>query len=161
MQFENSFEDWAAANLAYLRFVVEEEGSGVRSALFVTNCHGEPLEFCYTRVDLPSDTLWGFDAAYRRAVADLALALFDAVKHAPDLALVLAEEAPLDLFASGPSDRYPVGLVEGAEDRPVRWLGPEPDCPIPALVELLSFRRRLLEPFERTVTGLEEAYAHR
>ena len=102
---------------------MEEEGSGVRAALLVTNCHGEPLEFCYTRVDLPSGALWGLDAAYRRAVAVLALALFDAVQHAPDLALVLAEEAPPDLFASGPPVRYSVGLVDGAEGQAVPLAG--------------------------------------
>ena len=98
----------------------------------------------------------------RRAVAVLALSLFDAVKHAPDLALVLAEEAPPDLFASGPPVRYSVGLVDSAEG-PGRshWLGPGPDSQLAALLELLSARGRLLEPFERAVSGLEEAYAHR
>lgn len=153
-------EDWAAANLAHLRFLVEEEGSGVRAALLVTNCHGEPLEFCYTRADLPSGALWGLDAAHRRAVAVLALALFEAVKHPLDLALVLADEAPPDLFSSGPPVRYAVGLVDGAVDPPVSWLGTEPESSLAALLKLLTSRGRLLEPFERAASGLEEAYAH-
>jgi len=161
IQREYSTEDWAAANLAHLRFLVEEEGSGVRAALLVTNCHGEPLEFCFTRVDLPSGALWGLDAAYGRAVAILALALFEAAKHPPDLALVLAEEAPPDLFWPGLPVRYAVGLVDGAEDPPVRWLGPKPDSHLAALLKLLGSRGRLLEPFERAASGLDEAYAHK
>ncbi|MDE2844039.1 MAG: hypothetical protein OXN21_11740, partial [Chloroflexota bacterium] len=131
-QLQYSPENWAAANLGHLRFLVEEEGSGVRAALLVTNCHGEPLEFCYTRVDLPAGALWEFDAAYRRAVAGLALALFEEVKHPLDLALVLADEAPPDLFSSGPPVRYAIGMVDGAVDPPVCWLGTEPESSLAA-----------------------------
>lgn len=162
LQSQDTSEVWAATCLAYLRFFVEEEGIGVRAALFVVNGHGEPLEFCFTRVNSPSGPLWGADPFFRRAVADLARALLTAVQHRPDLVLVLDEEAPPDFSAEGLAVRSPVGLVARAGDRPVRWLGPVPDAesPLAGLLELLASRRRLLEPFERAAQGLEEAYAH-
>ena len=162
IQSRNSAEDWASVSLAYLRFLGEEGGSGVRAALFVTNCHGEPLEFCFTRVNLPSDSLWGIDAAYRRAAADLARALFAEVRHRPDVALVLSEETPVDFSAEDLAAQFPVGLVAGEDDQQVHWLGPEPDAEssLAGLVQLLASRRRLPEPFARAALGLEEAYAH-
>ncbi len=163
LQFQNPAEEQPAASLAYIRFFAEEEGNGVRAAMFVVNGHGEPLEFCFTRVDLPSGPLWGTEAAYRRAAANLARALFDAVEHCPDMALVLAEEAPPDLLAENLASQFPVGLVGSADDRPVRWLGatPDEDSPLAGLLQLLASRRRLLEPFDRAALGLKEAYAHR
>ena len=163
LQSQSSSEDWAAATLAYLCFLVEEEGGGVRAALFVTNGHGEPLEFCFTRVDLPSDFLWEPGALHRRAAADLARVLFAEARHRPDIALFLDEETFPDLLAEDLAVEFPVALVDGTEERPVRWAGPGPaaNSPLANLVELLSSRRRLLEPFERAALGLEEAYRHR
>ena len=36
--------------IAWLRFVEEEDGKGIRAALFHTSLQGEPLGFCFTRV---------------------------------------------------------------------------------------------------------------
>ncbi len=78
----------------YLRFVEEPDGRGVRGALFIMSTRGEPLEFTFSRIDLPSSVLWNASQARRHAVSSLMKALFGAANRVPDLLLALAEEIP-------------------------------------------------------------------
>ena len=51
------------APVAYLRFVEDAEGRGLRGCMFVVSLQGDPLELCFTRVDLLNGPLWNLDLA--------------------------------------------------------------------------------------------------
>ena len=163
--FQDIASDGPAAVVAYLRFVREPEQGGIRGALFVTAGHGDPLEFCFTRVETNARPLWDPERAYQQAVALLARALFEAANHSPDLVLALAGEAPTDIFFESLAVQAPLGLVAESEGNPgiIRWVAREPagDSHLSGLVEEMKSRRSLLEPFWRAERGLAEAYAER
>ena len=161
--------------VAYLRFVGKSRGGNIQGALFVVSARGDPLEFCFTRANLPSGSLWHPGQAYRQAVAALSRALFDAVEHLPNLVLALAEETPSEVFSEDVAVQVPLCLVgtqaevvgevpdiESAGGGPVslRWVTEEPsdNSQLGPLVDSLRSRRLLLEPFERAAQGLEEAF---
>jgi hypothetical protein len=151
------------------------DGRSIWGAIFVANHWGDPLEFCFTRVEVGTGTFWRRDLAYRKAVALLVKALFEAASHAPDLVLVLAEEIPHDILADELEVQVPVclagnpaadgapldGSASGTASAVLQWINGEPaeDTPLSALVELLKARNLLLEPFHRAARGLEEAFA--
>lgn len=147
---------------AYLRFVAQPGEGELQAALFLINSRGDPLEFCFTRASLAVGTLWEPGRAYQWAAAELCRSLFEAVKHTPDLLLVLEEEIPLETLARDLEVQLPVCLVAGSEVDPVaiQWIGAEPEegSSIYDLVSSLRDRKLLLEPFRRAALGLEEAY---
>ena len=49
--FRDDAEIKALGLAAYLK--MERDGSGYRGALFLVNARGEPVEFTYTRVEIP------------------------------------------------------------------------------------------------------------
>lgn len=162
--------------VAYLRFVEEGGGTGMRGCVFVVSLAGDPLEFCFTRVALPTGPLWNHGLALRRAVAELARALFQASSLRPDAVFCLSYETPVEVFgedieAQVPLCRvsaYPGGDAPGSyadhgEGRPVflcweNGLSPAVSVDTP-LTRYLESRHRLLEPFERAGLGLEEAFS--
>ena len=162
--FRDIAGDEPAAAVAYLRIL--EAGSGVavriRGALFVTDGRGDPLEFCFTRVEAEAGALWDPGRAYRRTVVVLVGALFEAANHQPDLVLALAEELPPEVFAEDIDVQVPVCLVgaPGSDLVPLHWIGGEPAAGslLSSLVESLRSRELLLEPFRRASQGLEEAF---
>ena len=160
--FQDIAGEEAAAAVAYLRFLEDPNGGRIQGALFVTNGRGDPLEFCFTRVESGSGTLWRPGQAYRRAVADLVKALFEAANHLPDLVLALAEEIPAEIFADDMEVQIPVCLVgdSGAGVGTHQWIDREPTAgtAVASLVESLQSRNLLLEPFRRAAQGLEEAF---
>ncbi len=162
------------AAVAYLRFLKEPVSGGIRGGLFVTSSRGEPLEFCFTRVEPGSGPLWEPDQAYRGAVTALAKALFNAASHLPDLVLALAEETPSEVFTEDVVVQVPVCLVGALgippnEESPrgdlasLDWIADEPSegSALARLVETLRSRRLLLEPLERAAKGMAEAFADR
>src|SRR5215218_9578947 len=82
----------------YLRFVGEENGRGIRAALFLVNARGKPIDFAFSRIDVPASFLWRAGEARRHAVASLAAILFQACPKAPALLLALADEVHPNLF---------------------------------------------------------------
>ena len=162
--------------VAYLRFVQESEGRGLRGCMFVVSLQGDPLEFCCTRVDLPTGPLWNLDLALRRAVAELTKALFQASSHRPGAVFCLSAETPKEVFSQDIDAQVPVcrvsvgprgnssGSTSGSGERrsvSLCWQNePAPagsgDSP---LSRYLASRDRLMEPFERAGLGLEEAFA--
>ena len=173
--FHDLVQDEPAVAVAYLRFVEETGGEGIQGALFITTGRGVPLEFCFTRVDVPLGSLWPPDLAKRQAVASLSKALFEAAGRLPDLVLALAEETAIKVFVDDMVPQIPVCLVgTGEVERggasheeslrydftSIRWVGQEPanDSEIARLVESLRSRRLLIEPLDRAALGLEEAF---
>ena len=149
--------------VAYLCFLEAGSGAAVQGALFVTNGRGDPLEFCFTRVGVEADVLWEPGRTYRRAVAVLVRALFEAANHQPDLVLALAEELPQEIFVEEIDVQVPVCLVgdPGSAAAPLYWIDGEPEAGsvLSELVESLRSRDLLVEPFRRAAQGLEEAFA--
>ena len=146
---------------------------GIQGALFVTSTRGEPLEFCFTRVEPGSGALWQPGQAYRGAVTALARGPV-LMRPATCLTwcLALAEETPSEVFTEDVVAQVPVCLV-GAwgippnEESPgddltsLRWIADEPSegSALAGLVETLRSRRLLLEPLERAATGMAEVFA--
>ena len=151
--------------VAWLRFVEEEGGKGIRAALFQTSGQGEPLAFCFTRVD-----------AGQNAVSDLARSLFQAATPSPILILGLADEIPPEAFAEDLRVQLPfcqirsagalahTGFRHGgpANGRPeLLWAVERPGERSEAgrLLGELMDRDNPLEPFDRAAQGLVEAFA--
>ena len=162
--------------VAYLRFVQESEGRGLRGCMFVVSLQGGPLEFCFTRVDLPTGPLWNLDLALRRAVAELSRALFQASSHRPDAVFCLSAETPEEVFSQDIDAQVPVcrvsvaprgdlsGSTSGAGEGwsvSLCWqndLAPAGSGDSP-LGRYLASRDRVMEPFQRAGLGLEEAFS--
>ncbi|MDP9340680.1 MAG: hypothetical protein M3Q23_00950 [Actinomycetota bacterium] len=159
----------------YLRFVDEGAG-GLRGALFLVNGRGEPVEFCFSRVDVPASSLWRASEARRQAVRALCLPLFTACPREPLLLLARAEEVPPPVFAEDLEVLVPLCRVadgaaaahaasEWAEELNdalhVFWVAapPAPDSPVRVLLDALRGRGLMLEPFERAARGIDEAFA--
>lgn len=159
----------------FLRFIDEEDGKGIRGALFLISSRGEPLDFVFTRIDVHNSFLWRRGDAKRYAVASIAKVLFQGSSRVPSLMLALADEVPPSVFADDIHVSVPLCRVstadltvqavsEDLEHVPdsvnLIWVaerpGPESDARI--LLGLLSARQMLEEPFERAGIGLNEAY---
>lgn len=159
----------------FLRFVEEENGRGMRGALFLVNARGEPADFAYSRIDVHASFLWRSGEATRHSAGSLSAALFEACPETPTLLLALAEEVPPkvfndDILVDMPVCRVGVGLDaargpdESVETSPssshLFWVGapPHADSPARRLLDALIARQLITEPFERAAIGLEEAF---
>lgn len=166
----------ASAGLAgFLRFIEEENGLGVRGALFVIDAFGEPVDFAFARTDVPTPFLWRSGGATRNATARLAAALFHACPKTPSLLLVLAAEIDPRVFTDDIVVEASMGRVESGFDTPnglarsrdnevgpveVSWVGrtPAPDSIARQTFDALAARDLLREPFDRAGAGLDEAF---
>ena len=159
----------------YLRFVSEEDGRGIRGALFLVNARSEPVDFAFSRVDIPASFLWRTGEAKRHAVAGLAATLFQACPKTPSLLLALADEVHPRLFTEDLFVEIPLCRVAEGENVPFTadesmealpnavhlfWAGQAPgqDSPGRRLLESLLAKQLATEPFERTLRGIDEAF---
>ena len=159
----------------YLRFFTEEDGRGMRGALFLVNARGEPVDFAFSRIDLPASFLWRSGEAQRKAVASLAAVLFQACPKTPALLLALSDEVHPRLFTEDLLVEVPLCRVAEAENIPYSagelvetlsntfhlfWVGqsPEPQSSGRRLLEALQARQLTTEPFQRAAHGIEEAF---
>ena len=94
--FDDLTETGRPNSVAWLRFVDEEEGNGIRAALFETSGLGEPLGFCFTHIDRRDPSLSQTAAVNWRQLAILSLSksLFRSATESPSLILGLADEIP-------------------------------------------------------------------
>jgi len=160
--------------VAWLRFIEEGEGNGMRAALFQTSAQGEPLDFCFSRV-VRHESAGPLTTAKPKVLSSLANSLFGAATSSPTLILALASEMPADTFIEGIRAGRPLCRITDAR------VGTEEDLPLggssTARYRLLwvaghsaedSRANRLvndimngvdpLEPFKRAARGLEEAF---
>ena len=156
-------------SVAWLRIIKESDGRGVRGALFQTTPEGEPLDFCFARIDRR-------DAAGRRtsnAQVPLARSLFQAAASPPSLIVARADELPPGALSGV---RLLLCRVEfpacGARDGPelppqavrpfqLLWDGDDPGEGSTAC-QLLSGMAAEDHPFEamdRAAKGLTEAFS--
>ena len=173
--FKDLTEDQDPGTACFLRFIDEEDGKGIRGAIFLVSSRGEPLDFCFTRVDVHNSFLWRQGDARRHAVTSIVKVLFQSSTRVPNLILALADEVPPRVFADDIHIDLPLCRVS-TSDLTVQavsedfermtdslnliWVTerPDPESDARRLLDVLSERQILVEPFERVATGLEEAF---
>jgi hypothetical protein len=160
----------------YLRFIEEEDGRGIRGALFLVNARGEPIDFSFSRTDVSAPFLWRSGTARRHAIAGLAAALFQGCPNTPKVLLALADEVHPRLFTEDLLAEVPLCRVAQHESDPAStgesiemlsgtvhlfWLGrpPESESAARRLLDALVARQLTVEPFERAARGIEEAFS--
>jgi hypothetical protein len=160
---------------AFLRVIPFSEGGGYDGVLFVMRAGGEPVEFCFSRVETPRTALWRKGDLVRRATIELARALLQVCSDSPSVLFLRADEVAPDVFESGLSVDIPVCRVASSldlvlasprehEEAPAAgdlhlfW---SPEAPgeghvARMLVDRLIATSLLTEPFERAEAGLRE-----
>lgn len=161
---------------AYLK--IEPDKSGYRGAIFMINGRGEPVEFTYTRIDVPHTFLWREADIRVHAARQIATSLFTLCRQTPKLLFCRAGEIDSELFCHSISLPMPVCRVASAalsaphdpaefreeantpEPTTLFWF---PVRPAEGSMEYRLFRKLsssglLVEPFERAATGLVEVY---
>lgn len=163
-------EDIEALGLAgYLVLRAALGDTDYTGALFVINARGEPREFTYSRLTVPHQTLWRPGDARRYIERALISALFDACPRDPILVLARAEDVLPEVFARDLIVGVPVVRIapralpeSDPAERSARYAlswypaAPAPHSPARRLVDELTARLLLVEPFERAERGLDE-----
>ena len=165
--FDDLTETRRPISVAWLRFVEEEEDSGIRAALFETTALGEPLRFTFTRIDrsasahsLPETVNWR-----QAAVFSLTKSLFVSATASPNLILGLADEIPLWVATDALRVRLPfcrVGL--GRERDPqLMWATEKPHDGTDAyqVFNRILQRQDPFEAFTRAENCLNRAFEYR
>lgn len=143
---------------------MQDEAGGLRGALFVVNELGEPVEFSFSRVDVPSSFLWRAGEARRHAARALTMVLFDAVASTPDVLVSTPQDVPSVVLVDDLEVEVPVcHLVrtmvrDEGDDLHAVWLNGQPEEGTPAqrVLRSLLARKLALEPFERAGVALDE-----
>ena len=176
--FDSARDGETAGVIGFLKLQDEEQGKGIRAALFATSARHFPLEFCFTRVGVTGSVFWGEEQARRVAIVSLVLELFRSVNRVPDVVLGLADEIPPLIFSEDIRVDIPVCRVStdpaprrGASEEIEQlgaslflvWSTPQPGEGAVArrLLEVLVELPDPLEPFDRVAAGIAEAYARR
>ena len=158
--------------IAWLRFLDEENGESVRAALFQTSDQGEPLDFCFTRMDW-HESLGQWGTARPSALSSLAKSLFQAATSSPILILGLADEVPpralIDdirlripfcrVRATGALKRTESDHCDTANGRfELLWATEKPWQRSRHTLREIMRRSDPFEPFERAAEGLAAAF---
>ena len=157
----------AGGSAAYLCVRDEPSRSGLQGALFVVNDLAEPLDFCFSRIDVPGSFLWRPGEARRHAARALTIALFDAAPRSPDLVVSTPADVPVAVLADDLEIDVPVchlsrGLGDADEDDlHVTWLNGQPpdEAGAQGILRSLISRKLAMEPFDRAAQGLHEVFA--
>ena len=155
--------------VAWLRFLEEKGGTGIRAALFQTSAQGEPMDFCFTRrvwsgsVGQPTIDKPGF-------IQSLAESLLRTVTFVPTLILVRADEVPhgsINEEIKVPFCRIAVSSVRHNRESDDTHNGhhpdwvtekPDPDAEASQLLLEILDRGNPTEPFERATAALDVAF---
>lgn len=162
--------------VAWLRFIREVDGSGIRAGLFQTTLQGAPVGFRFTRVHLKM----GVRLADAEALPGLARALCGGIEPCPVLVLALADETPrsvriYDHLPSRSSFYRVVTRTEPTqEERTERYGEIQPSTTVEVdgqsehrdsetsshqLLKQVLGNADPTEPFERAGRGLDVAFA--
>src|SRR5260221_3569765 len=115
--FRDAAELEAGGTAAYWRVTPGRTGSERLAGLLQINAKGEPVEFAFSTVQVPSGALWRAGEAERGGLRSLTTSLFQASQRTPLLLLCLAREVPPDLFRDDLEVLLPVcRLVAGTGD---------------------------------------------
>lgn len=166
-----SFDDLAEPDggdtVAWLRFVVEEEGDGVRGALFETSSLGEPLRFSFARADRNAQPSSHTDKATWREAAALSLtrSLLRSAAGSPALLFGLADEIPQWVVTEALRVRVPfcrIGL-EGPSAPQFLWATEQPreGSQTHHTLDSIMSRDDPFEAFSRAENCLNRAFEYR
>lgn len=165
--FDDLAEPDSGDTVAWLRFVVEEEGRGVRGALFETSSLGEPLRFSFARADRNSHPSSHTDKAGWREAAALSLtrSLLRSAAGSPALLLGLADEIPQWVVTEALRVRTPfcrIGL-EGPGAPQLLWATEQPREGTQAhrTLDRIMSRDDPFEAFARAANCLNRAFEYR
>ncbi len=145
--------------VGWLRFITEEGDTSAYAALFQTTSKGQPLTFCFARVNR-SDPSLGHDAQ-----SILARSLFRFPAQTPSLLLALTDEFPYGMFGHDLRLRLPCCLITPVlpdNGRPLMdWFLEPPHDEEGAgnLLDAILARQNPLAAFERAASALGEAFA--
>src|SRR5438477_6310462 len=175
--FRDTAELEAGGTAAYLRVTPGRTRSERLGGLLQVNARGEPVEFTFSTVQVPSGALWRAGEAERSGLRSLIVSLFQASQRSPLLMLCLAREIPPELFRDELEVLVPVCRLAAEGDvaqldhgetaeqtaAPMVHLfwrrAPAGESPARRLLDSLGRRGLLLEPFDRIPAGLREALA--
>ncbi len=162
----------------YLKIEPSSAGSGYLGALFLINARGEPIEFTYNRIETPHTFLWRQADIRRHAERKLTASLLLVCPRTPRILLCLAEEVGSELFCQDIQLSIPVCRIapamratafsgqetqeatEASEPMHLFWFPDKPqhDSIERRLLQELTSRGLLVEPFDRAAIGLKEVY---
>ena len=167
ISFDDVGEPDSGDTVAWLRFVAEEEGHGVRGALFETSSLGEPLRFSIARADSNPQPLFDTDRVKRRedAVLSLTRSLLRSAAGSPALLLGLADEIPLWVVTEALRVRVPFCRIdlEGASAPRLLWATERPPEGSQAhrTLERIMLREDPFEAFARAANCLSRAFEYK
>ncbi|MCX6360400.1 MAG: hypothetical protein NT029_11350 [Armatimonadetes bacterium] len=148
--------------VAYLKVHRVAQGRVLFGALLLLDAYGHPQEFIHNRLSLPGGFLWPEERVLPAGLTALCHSLFDAPRVEPDLLLAETDLAGSGFRLQDLAPSVPFGIVgSGPGGSPeVSWVNGTPGLGLPAtqMVEDLAGRNLLVEPFERALQGLTEAY---
>lgn len=153
-------------------------GTTYLGALLLINARGEPIEFTFSRVDVPHAALWRPSDARRFAARTLVISILPLCPRVPHVIFCLAEEMERELFSRDVQLSLPVCLVVPAGAPAMHNASTDPATPLttraaslswipdqPAegssaaqLLHELTSRSLVIEPFGRASRGLREVY---
>jgi len=177
--FRDAEEIEELGSAAYLCVQTSDDAGRFRGALFLINARGEPLEFSYNSVEVPTTFLWRQDDIRKHAIRKLTTSLLTVCRKTPRLVVCLAEEVGWELFCNDIHLSVPVCRIASAlkaiphsslevqvpleQPQPLHlfWFPAKPadDSVEYHLFNRLTARGLLLEPFDRALVGLAEVYA--
>lgn len=162
----------------YLKIEQCSGGSTHLGALLLINARGEPIEFTFSRVDVPHAELWRPGDARRFAARKLVVSVLTLCPRVPHVLFCLTEEVESELFSRDVQLSLPVSLVAPAvadatpgaytdADSPLAsraaalsWIPQQPaeGSSAARLLHELTSRSLIIEPFGRASRGLREVY---
>ncbi len=174
--FDDLTEADSSGAVVWLRFIEEEDGRGIRAALFETSGQGDPLAFCFTRVDRHDPSLRHREDAWQVVLTSLVKSLFQAAPRSPTLIFGLADEMPLWMFNGDIRIQMPFcrirvdesltnadtehGGSADANTQQLLWATEQPAEGSGArrILDEIMERSDPFEPFQRASEGLSEAF---
>ena len=167
ISFDDLAEPDSSDTVAWLRFVVEEEGHGVRAALFETSSLGEPLRFSFARADSSPQPSFHTDSVKRREAAVLSLtrSLLRSAAGSPTLLLGLADEIPLWVVTEALRVRLPFCLIDLKSKGAPQFLWatdqPQEGTQAHSALDRIMLRDDPFEAFARAANCLSKAFEYR
>ena len=164
--FDDPTLEHQAPTAAWLRLVEGADRGGIRAAIFETSAHGEPLSFCFTRLDRRDPSLRQREGAQQDPLASILKTLFRSAPQSPTLILALADELPPlpldgDLRVGLPFCRVSLDNAPDGSPQPLLWeTGPPAQgSEASRLLDEMAERENPYEPFQRAGEALVEAFA--
>lgn len=160
--FQNSTNDDPISAAGYLKFLPRATRDTWLGALFIMNARGEPVEFVHSRVRAPRSVMWRAADLELRCLESLCTSMFQACPVVPDILLCLDREVGPSLFGERICLEMPVARIsldESTGEIVSEWVVEPPHNSAQCrLLDSISDRGLLLEPFERAEVGLREVY---